>query len=167
MTSDLLDTNVSDRITWYSRLLTGCGKLVFFIKLCLMEFQVGYLALFCLFSLMNGFWVVLDRKRLQDYLVNAGVPPGSIFGPVFFLQYIDDVVCYIAIYAEDTTLYFKLYQTSDLWQQLELPSNLESDGQTLQTWALSVLLILLLGKLNLFRMTGLITLVLLIRKTIF
>ena len=111
--------------------------------------------------------MVLDRKRLQDYLVNAGVPPGSIFSPVFFLQYIDDVVCYIAIYAEDTTLYFKLYQTSDLWQQLELPSNLESDGQTLQTWALSVFLILLLGKLNLFRMTGLITLVLLIRKTIF
>ena len=149
MTSDLLDTNVSDRITWYSRLLTGCGKLVFFIKLCLMEFQVGYLALFCLFSLMNGFWVVLNGKRLQDYLVNAGVPQGSIFGPVFFLQYIDDVVCYIAIYAEDTTLYFKLYQTSDLWQQLELPSNLESDLPNITDLCIKCLVDFIVGKTQL------------------
>ena len=53
--------------------------------------------------------VVLDGKSSQEYLVNAGVPPGSILGPTFFLLYIndlpDDVICDIVIYADDTTLY--------------------------------------------------------------
>ena len=41
----------------------------------------------------------------------------------------DDVTCSIAIYANDTTLYSKCDQASDLWQQLELASELESDLQ--------------------------------------
>ena len=36
-------------------------------------------------------------------------------------------MCNIAIYADDTTLYSKFDQASDLWQQLELASELESD----------------------------------------
>ena len=35
----------------------------------------------------------------------------------------------IAIYADDTTLFSKCYRASDLWQQLELASELESDLQ--------------------------------------
>ena len=53
----------------------------------------------------------------------------------FFLLYIndlpDDVICNIAIYAEDTTLYSTCDQASDLWQQLELISELEFDLQDL------------------------------------
>ena len=30
----------------------------------------------------------------------------------------DNVICNIAIYADDTTLYYKCEQASDLWQQL-------------------------------------------------
>ena len=41
----------------------------------------------------------------------------------------DDVICDIAIYADDTTLYSKCDWISDLWQQLELASELESDLQ--------------------------------------
>ena len=75
--------------------------------------------------------VVLDRKSSQEYPVNAGVPQGSILGPTLCLLYIndlpDDGICSIAIYADDTTLFFECDQASDLSQQLELASELESD----------------------------------------
>ena len=75
--------------------------------------------------------VVLDGKSSQEYPVNAGIPQMSILPPTLFLLYIndlpDDVICNIAIYADDTTLYSRCDQGSDLWQQLELASELESD----------------------------------------
>ena len=40
----------------YLRLLTGFGMLVFFTNFSLMEFQVRYLTLFLLFSVIGGFW---------------------------------------------------------------------------------------------------------------
>ena len=53
-------------------------------------------------------WLVLDGKSTQEYPVNTGDPQGSILGPTLFLLYIndlpDDVICNIAIYANDTTL---------------------------------------------------------------
>ena len=58
-------------------------------------------------------------KSLQEYPVNAGVPQGFILGPRLFLLYVndlpDDVTCNIAIYADDTILYSKCDQASDLW----------------------------------------------------
>ena len=77
--------------------------------------------------------VVLDGKSSQEYPVNAGVSQGSILGSTLFLLYInelpDNVICNITIYADDTTLYSKFDQTSDLWQQLKLASELESNLQ--------------------------------------
>ena len=74
--------------------------------------------------------VVLDGKASQEYPVNAGVPQGSILGPTHLLLYIndllDDLICDIAIYAHNT-IYSKCGQASDLWQQPELASELESD----------------------------------------
>ena len=90
-----------------------------------------------IFGLVSSFdsnrrlWVVLDGKSSQEYPVNAGVPQGSILGHTLFLLYLndlpDDVICTFGIYADDTTLYSKCDQASDLWQQLELASELESD----------------------------------------
>ena len=75
--------------------------------------------------------MVLDEKSPQEYPVNAGVTQGSILDPTLFLLYINDlpenVICDIAIYADDTTLYSKCDQASDLWQHLELACKLESD----------------------------------------
>ena len=73
--------------------------------------------------------MVLDGNSLQEYPVNAGVP---------FLIYINDlpdkVICNIAIYADNTTLYSKCDQASDMWQQLELASELESDLRDTVDW---------------------------------
>ena len=82
--------------------------------------------------------VVMDGKSSQKYPVNARVPQGSILGPTLFLLYINDlpdnVICDIAIYADDTTLYSKCDRASDLWQQLELASELESDLRDAVDW---------------------------------
>ena len=63
--------------------------------------------------------MVLDGKSSQEYPVNAGVPQGSIHGPKHFQLYINDsrenVACDVRTYTDDTTLYSKCDQESDLW----------------------------------------------------
>ena len=75
--------------------------------------------------------MVLDGRSSQEYPVNAGVPQGAILGPTLFLLYINDLldslICDIAIYAYDTTLYSKFDQASDLCRQLKLATELGFD----------------------------------------
>ena len=82
--------------------------------------------------------MVLDGKSLQKYPVTVGVPQGSILDPTLSLLYIndfpDDVICNITIYAADLTLYSKSDQASDLQQELELASELESDLRDTVDW---------------------------------
>ena len=92
-----------------------------------MEFQVRYLVLF-LFSVIDGFeWFRMESlyKNIQLILEFLKAP----FLVLFLLLYINDlhdnVICDIAIYADDTTLYSKCDQISDRWQQLEFVSSLD------------------------------------------
>ena len=70
-----------------------------------------------------------------EYPFNVQVPQGSIPCPILFLLYIKelpaDVISNIAIYYDDTTLFFKPGQIFNLWQQLELLLNLNWFGETL------------------------------------
>ena len=66
------------------------------------------------------FCLVLDGKSSQEYPVNSGVSK-------LFLDLPDEIICDTDIYTDDTTLYPECDQASDLWQQLELASELESD----------------------------------------
>ena len=54
-------------------------------------------------------WVVLDGKSSQEDPVNPAVSQGYIFAPTILLLCIndlpEDVICNIAVYADDTTLY--------------------------------------------------------------
>ena len=142
-TADLL-TVVSDRITWAFNRSGATRALALDISkdfdrvwpASLFHKLKSYGILGLVFGLISSFLsnrrlrVVLDGKSSQENSVNARVPQDSILGPTIFLLYIndlpDDVICNIAIYADDTTLYSKCDQACDLWQQLELASELES-----------------------------------------
>ena len=87
-----------------------------------------------------------QRQQQQRYVFSGMISGGSeweIFtrtsskcwssqrSIMHFLLYIndfpDDAICNIAIYANDTTLYCKCDQAPDLWKQLELAAELETD----------------------------------------
>ena len=80
--------------------------LVFLTNLGLMEFSGQILGLILSFLINRQLSVVLHGKFSQEYPVNLGLPQGSIPGPTPFLLYIkdilDDVICNIPIYADDT-----------------------------------------------------------------
>ena len=124
--------------------------------------------LICSFLNNRRLRVVLDGKSSQEYSVNARVPQGSILGLTLFLLYINDlpgdVICDVAIYADDTTLYSKCDQRLICGNSLNWFLNLNLIYETLWIGVRSGLLISMLGKLSWFCLTGLITIVLLMLK---
>ena len=76
----------------------------------------------------------------------------SIFWSYNFSTIIDDlpndVICDIAIYADDATLYSKRDKASDLCQQLELDSEIESDLWGIVDWDRKWLVDFIAGKIH-------------------
>ena len=115
--------------------------------------QIAVLGLPLLFSEIVGFGLI---QSMQEFLK---VPFLVLHFSINDLP--NDVVCNIAICADDSTLYSKCDQASDLWQQLELAPELESDLRDTEDWSRKWLV-----DFNWFHSTGLITLVLLMWKWI-
>ena len=82
--------------------------------------------LFILFSLENEYQVipVLRRTHFYKKFLKA---PFLHFSLLYINDLPDDVICNIAVYADDTTLFSKRSNAPDSWQQLELAYGLESD----------------------------------------
>ena len=66
------------------------------------------------------------HKNIQLMLVFLKAIVSTLF-LLYINDPLDDVICDIAIYTDDTTLYSKCDQGSDLQQKLELASELESE----------------------------------------
>ena len=102
--------------------------LVFFTNLSVVDFNVRCFGFFLLSSVIDSF----KRFRMGSLHKNIQLMLEFLKAPFLVLHFFydilmilpEDVVCDIAIYADDTTLYSKCDQASDLWKQTELASEL-------------------------------------------
>ena len=111
------------------RLLTRFGMLVFFTNVSLMKFQVKYLALFLLFTVIDRLklsWRGRLQKNIQLMLEFFKAPFLVLrfsYCTLITFWWCDLWYCYLCWWY----YYSKCDKTSDLWQQLELASGFESD----------------------------------------
>ena len=82
--------------------------------------------------------VVIDGQSSSIYCINSGVPQGSILGPILFLLYINDlpdsILCDIAIFADDTSLYSCLEYKPSPCDQSGSATNLQLDLTSVVDW---------------------------------
>ena len=135
--------------------------LVFFTNLSFMVFLVRYFILLLLFSVIDSFvwfWLGSLHKNIWLHL-------GSIFDSNFsYYTLMTLSVILLSMLMILLSTFSKYDQAFDLWQQLELASELESYLWDTVEWGQMWLVDFNAEKLNWFLLTGLVTLVLLIWK---
>ena len=106
--------------------------LVFFTNFSLIEFQVRYLTLFLLFTVIDDFeWFLMRclHKNIQLMLE-------LLWASFLVLQFsYSTLITFLMMLSDNATLCSKCDQASDLCQQLELASELESDLQDTVDWS--------------------------------
>ena len=80
--------------------------------------------------------VVLDGQSSEFFLLNAGVPQGSVLGPTLFLIFINDLpdeilISFIDIFADDSTLYSS---SSPLSNVANISNLLSADLSSIVSW---------------------------------
>ena len=149
----------------YTTLLIGFGMLVFFTNLNLMEFQVKYLGLFLLFSVIYDFeWFRMEilHKNIELMVESLKAPflvlHISYYTLMTFLSMLSVILqSMLMILLSILSVIRHLICGNNLNRLL----NLNLIYETQWTGVRSGLLISMLGKLSLFRLTSLITMVLL------
>ena len=145
--------------------MTGFGILVYFTNLGLMEFQVRYLALFLLFSVIDGFkwfWMESLQKNIQLMLE-------FLKGPFLALNFSCCILMTFLMTLSVILLSMLMILLSILTvirhlicdNSLNWLLNLNLIYKTLWTGVINGLLISLVGKLSWFCLIGLITTVVL------
>ena len=149
----------------YLRLLTGFCMMVLFSNVSLREFKLGYLALFLLFSVIDGFewfWMESLHKNIQLMREFLKAPflvlHFSYYTLMTFLMMLSVILLSILMILLSI---LGVIRHLICGNNLNWLLNLNLIFETLWTGARSNLLVSMLGKLNWFCLIDLITLVLL------
>ena len=145
----------------YPRLLTGFVMLFFFTNLSLMEFQVRYLPLFLLFSVIDGsewFWMGILHRNIQlmlEFLKDSFlVLHFSYYTLMTFVMMLSVILLSMLM----TLLSIRSVMTHLIYgNNLNWLLKLNLIYKTLWIGARSALLISMQGKLSWFRLRGLMT----------
>ena len=82
--------------------------------------------------------MTLDGQHSDTYPITSGVPQGSILGPILFLVFINDlhdqIICDLATYADDTSLYSCINEKSGYPERSNMANSLERDLSTVTDW---------------------------------
>ena len=149
----------------YLRLWTGFGMLVYFTNLSRMEFQVRYLALFLLFSGIDGFGFESLHKNIK---LMPNFPKDPFLGLLFSCCILMTFLMMLSVILLSMLMILlsivSVIRHLICCNNLNLLLNLNLIYETLWIGVKSGLLISILGKHSWLHLTGLITMVLLIWK---